>query len=64
MRHILKKVKMKYSKKVCAHDRITVMLNADKEKYLNYETSINGDLIGNVCVRGHASKELNSIGIP
>ena len=38
-------------------------MNADKEKYLNYETSINGYLNGNVCVRCHDSKVLNCIEI-
>jgi len=55
---------MNYSTKVCAHEKIIVVLNADKEKYLNYETSASGDLIGNVCIRCHDSEELNSFGVP
>ena len=37
---------MKYFKKVCVHDRAIVALNADKDEYLNYETSTSGDFIG------------------
>ena len=55
---------MNYSTKVCTHEKIIVVLNADKEKYLNYETSASGDLIGNVCIRCHNSEELNSFGVP
>ena len=54
---------MNYSKKVCAHDKVIVALNADKEIYLNYGTSSSGDLIGNVCLRCHDSEELNSFGV-
>ena len=54
---------MKSFKKVCVHDKVIVALNTDKENYLNYDTSINGDLIGNVCVCCHDSKELNSFGV-
>ena len=54
---------MNYSAKVCTHDKIIVVLNADIDRYLNYETSINGDLIGNVCVRCHDSEKLNFFGL-
>ena len=54
---------MKYFRKARAHEKFSVALNADKEKYLNYETSINGDLTGKVCVRCHDSDVLNSFGI-
>ena len=37
-------VKMKYLKKVCAHNRIIVALNADKDKYLNYKRSTIGEM--------------------
>jgi hypothetical protein len=57
-------MKMKYSKKVCAHDKIIVAMNAEKKKYLKYKISINGDSIGNICVRCHDSEELHSFGIP
>ena len=50
---------MKYSKKVCAHDKVIVVLNADKDKYLNYETSSSVNTIGNVCVHFHGSKRSN-----
>ena len=53
---------MKCSKKVCANDKVIVALNTDKDKYLNYETSINGDLIGNVSLRCHGSERLKSFG--
>jgi len=54
---------MKHSKKVCAHDKVIVASNGDYEIYLNYETSIDGILIGNVCVRCHDSEALNSFRI-
>ena len=44
---------MKYSKKMYAHDKVIVALNDAIQKYLNYETSVNADLIGNVCGRCH-----------
>ena len=54
---------MKHSKNFCAHDKVIVALNADIEKYLNYETTINGELIGNICVCCHdsAKRELKSV---
>ena len=55
---------MNYSTKVCAHDKIIVVLNADKEKYLNYETSASGNTIGNVCMRCHDSEKLDFFGVP
>jgi len=55
---------MKHFKKVCSHDSVIVALNADKEKYLNYEISTGGSTIGYVCVRCHDSKELNFFGVP
>ena len=54
---------MNYSKKVCTHDKIIVALNADKDRYLNQERNINGDFIGNVCVRCHDSEKLNFFGL-
>jgi len=54
---------MKYSKKVCKHDKVVVTLNADKDKYLNYETSTNGNTIGNVCVCYHDSERLYFFGL-
>ena len=53
---------MKYSKKVCAHDKVIVVLNANKDKYFNYETSINGYLFENVSIHCHDIERLNSIG--
>ena len=41
---------MKHSKKAYPHDKVIVELNLDNEEYLKYETSINGNLIGNVWV--------------
>jgi len=54
---------MKCSKKVCAHEKVIVVLNADKDKYSNYETSISGDTTGNLCVYCHDSEKLNFFGI-
>ena len=54
---------MKYSKKVCAYDKVIVALNADKDKYLNYETRNSGDVIENGCVPGHDSERSNFFGI-
>ena len=48
---------MEYSKK-CAHDKVVVAMNADKDKYLNYETNANGDLIKDECMLCYESKEL------
>ena len=42
--------------KMCSHDSVIVALNADKEKYLNYETSTSGSTIENVCVSYHDSE--------
>jgi hypothetical protein len=47
-----------------SHDSVIVALNADKEKYLNYEISTSGSTIGNVCVHCYDSKELNFFGVP
>ena len=55
---------MKYSQKTYVHDKVIVAMNIDKKKYLNYETSANGNLIGNACVRCHDSKELNFFRVP
>ena len=55
---------MKYLRKVCVHDKVIAALNAEKEKYLNYEISISGVVNGNVCVRCHESEGLNSFGAP
>ena len=49
--------------KVRALDKVIVALNVRKEKYLNYETSINGDLIGNKSAHCRDSKELNYFGV-
>ena len=57
---IMEEVKVKCSNKACPHNKVIVALNTSREKYLNYETSFNDDLIGNVCVRCHDTKELNS----
>ena len=41
---------MKHSNKVCAHDKVIVALNADKDKYLNYEKSTSGDnILKRIC---------------
>ena len=55
---------MKYLKKACINKKVVVALNGDKEKYLNYETSINEYLIGNACIRCHYSERLNSFEVP
>ena len=34
---------MKYSKMECAYNKVIVASNADKDKYLNYETCNNGN---------------------
>jgi len=36
-------------------------LNADKDNYLNYETSTSDNIIGNVCVRCH---DIRLFGLP
>ena len=54
---------MKYSRKVCAHDKFIVVLNAGKDKYLNYETSYSWDLIKNACLHFHDSETLNFFGV-
>ena len=56
----MEKVKVKYFEKACAYNKVILALNAGKEKYLNYETSVTAYLIGNVCVRCHD----NSFGVP
>ena len=38
---------MKYSKKALVYDKVIVVFNADKDKYLIYKTSTSGDTIGN-----------------
>ena len=53
---------MKSTKKTCVHDSTLVALNAEKEKYLNYETSTKAGTTEYVCVRCHDSKELNFFG--
>jgi len=55
---------MKYSKKVCVQDKVIVALNAQQEKYLNYQTSTIGNTIGNVCLRFRESDKLYSFGLP
>ena len=54
---------MRYSKKIFAHDRVVIAINADKDKYLNYETSTSGNTIGNVYVYCQESKRLDSFGV-
>ena len=49
-------MKVECSKEVSAQDKAVFSLNADTEKYLNYETSANGDLIGNMLGRCHDSE--------
>ena len=55
---------MKYSKKICAHDKVIAALNACKGKYLNYKTSNSDNTIGNACVRCHDNDRLDFFGIP
>ena len=59
-KHIIfkKKLKMKYSKKLCAHNKVIVTLNNDKDKYLNYETTTSGDTFGNICIQRLANERL------
>jgi len=57
-------MKMKYFKIVCVNDRVIVTLNADKDKYLNYKTSTNGDTIGHASERCHDSERLNFFRLP
>ena len=57
-------MKTRYPKKTSVHDKVVVAMNTDKEKYLNDKASANRDLIGNVHVRCHDSKELSFFGIP
>ena len=52
----------KYSKEVYEHDKVIVALSSEKDLYLNCKTSINGDLIRNVCLHCHGSERLNSLG--
>ena len=49
---------MKQFKKVCADDKLIVALNADKEKYLNYEETTSDNTIGNVCMHFHETDQL------
>ena len=56
-------MKIKYSKEVCAHDKVFVALNVEKNNYLNNETSTIGNTIGNVCMRCHDSESLNFFGL-
>ena len=51
----------KYLKKVCAHGRMIILLNADKEKYFDYEKSTNCDTIRNVCENCQDSETLDSL---
>jgi len=52
-------VKIRHSKQFCANDKVIVALNADKDKYLNYEKSRSGDTIGNLCLQCQDSEILN-----
>ena len=49
---------------MCSHVSVIVALIADKEKYLNYETSTSGSTIGNICVCCQDTKKLNFFGVP
>jgi len=53
---------MKYFVKVFLHDRVVLALNGDKETYLNFETSTNGNTFGNICECFHGSQGLNFFG--
>ena len=55
---------MKFFNKMCLHDNVSVTLNADEHKYLNYDTRIIGEIIGSTFVRCHDYEGLNLIGIP
>jgi len=55
---------MKCFQKVCVHDIVVVALNSDKEKYLNYETSNDRDLNGNIYVHCHDNEEANTFWVP
>ena len=57
-------MKMINSKKLSANNKVIVEFNADKEKYLNYVTSANGDLTGHLCVCCHDIEALNLFGAP
>ena len=57
-------MKTNYFKNVFTHDEVIVALHARKEKYLDYEKSITGNVIGNVRMRCHAIEVLNSFGGP
>ena len=48
--------------KVWAHNKVIVAMNADIDKYSNYETSNNGEFIWCVCVVCHDSGILNPFG--
>ena len=50
---------MIYFKKVCKYDNVIVELNADKYKYLNYETSSCGNTSLIVCIHCHDGERLN-----
>ena len=54
---------MIYSMKLCAYEKAIIALNTDKDKYLNYKTSTNGNTIGNVCVCYHDSERLYFFGL-
>ena len=54
---------MKYFNKVCVHDKVKLPYYAENGKYLNYETSVTRDLIGNVCLRFDDSEVLSSFGM-
>jgi hypothetical protein len=56
-------LKNKYIKQVFVHDKVSVALNDDKDKYLNFETSTSSNTVRNVCVRCHDSQKLNSFGV-
>ena len=49
---------------MCLHDSVSVTLNADKDKYLNQDTSTIGETIGSTCVRCHDYEGLKLTGIP
>jgi len=59
-------VKIKYLKKAYVHDSVSVVaaLNADNEKYLNYEATADGGFIGCVCTHCHRRRVYNFFGVP
>ena len=44
--------------------KINTYIIADKDKYLNYETTTSDNIIGNECVRCHEREKLESFRVP